>query len=88
MVGEGVGQGGLRSEVEIGGELGLRSEEEDEQRQSSGLQVFIEYTEGDNTEPLVEAIRSVTAKSVRDTSDCLEVSLAEVPLTHSCQGHL
>ena len=42
MVGEGVGQGGLRSEVEIGGVLGLRSEEEDEQRQSSGLQVFIE----------------------------------------------
>ena len=44
MGGEREGQGGLgrRSEEEIGGELGLLSEEEVEQRQSSGLQVFIE----------------------------------------------
>ena len=33
---------GLRSEEEIGGGLGLLSGEEVEQRQSSGLQVFIE----------------------------------------------
>ena len=39
---------GLRSEEEIGGGLGLLSGEEVEQRQSSGLQVFIDarYTKG------------------------------------------